>query len=154
MAEEKIRLAKSDNCRSWRMGTWEFLFYFCLSLKFSMIKHFYFFWLGHTACEILVPPPGIELGPPQWKHQVLTTGPPGNCQKLTSFIQIFVSQMLSFKNVLGISWQSSGWEPALPLPRAWVQSLFRIPQALLCSQKTKMLIFNSKNCANGIKVLC
>ena len=29
------------------------------------------------ACKILVLPPGIELCPEQWKHRVLTTGPPG-----------------------------------------------------------------------------
>ena len=36
------------------------------------------FWPCHIACEILVPQPRIEPGPQQWKHQVLTTGPPGN----------------------------------------------------------------------------
>ena len=29
-------------------------------------------------CGILVPQPGIEPGPRQWKHQLLTTGLPGN----------------------------------------------------------------------------
>ena len=38
----------------------------------------YFFWPCHTACGILVPQPWIEPGPRQWKHRVLTTGPPGN----------------------------------------------------------------------------
>ena len=31
-----------------------------------------------TASRIFVPQPGIEPGPCEWKHQVLTTGPPGN----------------------------------------------------------------------------
>ena len=31
-----------------------------------------------TACRILVPWPETESRPWQWKHQVLTTGPPGN----------------------------------------------------------------------------
>ena len=31
-----------------------------------------------TACGILLPWPGIEPGPQQWKHRVLTTGLPGN----------------------------------------------------------------------------
>ena len=38
------------------------------------------FWLCCVACGILVPWPGIEPGPQQWKHRVLTTGPPGNSQ--------------------------------------------------------------------------
>ena len=37
-----------------------------------------FFWPRCVACRILLPLPGIEPGPRQWKHQVLTTGPPGN----------------------------------------------------------------------------
>ena len=39
---------------------------------------FSFFWLHQTACEILVPPPGIKLGSMAVKALVLTTGPPGN----------------------------------------------------------------------------
>ena len=35
------------------------------------------FWLHHTACGILVPWPGIELGSTAVKTQVLTSGPPG-----------------------------------------------------------------------------
>ena len=36
------------------------------------------FWPRCAACRILVPRPGTEPGPRQWKRQVLTTGPPGN----------------------------------------------------------------------------
>ena len=39
---------------------------------------FFFFWLHHVACRILVPQPRMEPGPWQWKHRVLTTGPPWN----------------------------------------------------------------------------
>ena len=37
------------------------------------------FWLlfGCATCGILVPRPGIEPVPLQWKLEVLTTGPPG-----------------------------------------------------------------------------
>ena len=38
---------------------------------------FVFFWLCQAACGILVPRPGIEPAPLQWKRGVLTTGPPG-----------------------------------------------------------------------------
>ena len=37
-----------------------------------------FFRSCHVACGILVPWPGIEPWPWQWKCRVLTTGPPGN----------------------------------------------------------------------------
>ena len=37
-----------------------------------------------AACRILVPQPGIEPGPQQWQRRVLTTGPPGNSQLLTT----------------------------------------------------------------------
>ena len=38
---------------------------------------FFVFWLCYTACGMLVPRPGIEPRPWQWKRGVLTTGPPG-----------------------------------------------------------------------------
>ena len=49
------------------------------------------FWLGlkkkiwpcHVAGRILAPWPGIEPRPWQRKHQILTTGLPGNSQALT-----------------------------------------------------------------------
>ena len=47
------------------------------TLEYSLTGFFFFF--GHAAqhvrCGILVPRTGIE--PLQWKHRVLTTGPPG-----------------------------------------------------------------------------
>ena len=43
-------------------------------------------------CGILVPRPGIEPRPRQWKHQVLTTGQPGN-----SWTQIFFFKVIFFK---------------------------------------------------------
>ena len=38
---------------------------------------FFFFWLHHLACRILVPQPGIEPEPWQWKCWVLTPWLPG-----------------------------------------------------------------------------
>ena len=37
-----------------------------------------FFGLHRVTCGILAHWAGIELGPQQWKHQVVTIGPPGN----------------------------------------------------------------------------
>ena len=42
---------------------------------------FFFFSPRHTACRILVPYPGIEPVPLQWRCGVLTTGPPGKSQE-------------------------------------------------------------------------
>ena len=54
-----------------------------------MLKRlFFFFWLRHMACRILVPCPGTEPRPQQWKCQVLTTGPPGNSQLWLIFNKI------------------------------------------------------------------
>ena len=39
------------------------------------IKHYY--WSYCMACQILVPPSGIEPACPAVEHRVLTTGPPG-----------------------------------------------------------------------------
>ena len=41
-----------------------------------------FIWLYCVACGIFVLWPGIEPWPWQWKHRVLTTGPPGNSQEM------------------------------------------------------------------------
>ena len=37
---------------------------------------FMFWFLGHEACRILAPPPGMEPTPPTLEGKVLTTGPP------------------------------------------------------------------------------
>ena len=46
--------------------------------KLVMIKSKYFETPYYTAYRILVPQPGIEPRPREWKHLVLTAGPPGN----------------------------------------------------------------------------
>ena len=49
---------------------------FFLAMLLSLF--FFSFRSHHAACRILVPQPGIELKPWQWKHWVLTPGSPGN----------------------------------------------------------------------------
>ena len=56
------------------MGYW---IYGYLLLKYYLLIHF-------LACGILVPWPGIEPAPLQWKHGVLTDEPPGKLQQRTS----------------------------------------------------------------------
>ena len=46
-----------------------------------------FLWPYCMACRVLVPWPGIEPRPWQWKHQVLTTGLPGNSLNLSNLWQ-------------------------------------------------------------------
>ena len=59
----------------------------------SLLKTLFFIWLHSMTWGILVPQPRIEPGTQQRKHQVLTTGPPGN--SLPSFFtQIATSEKL------------------------------------------------------------
>ena len=44
-----------------------------------------FIWLCLECCRITVSRSRIECGTLQWKHRVLTTGPPGNSPELQSF---------------------------------------------------------------------
>ena len=44
---------------------------------FILFIYFFFFWPHCEACEILIPNQGSNPHPPQWKHRVLITGPPG-----------------------------------------------------------------------------
>ena len=47
---------------------------------FNLLQYhfcFMFCFLGHEACEILAPHPGIEPAPPALEGEVLTTGLPG-----------------------------------------------------------------------------
>jgi len=37
----------------------------------------FLFYVGHEACGIIAPQPGIEPAPPALEGKVLTTGPPG-----------------------------------------------------------------------------
>ena len=58
------------------------------------------FWPCHTACRILVPQP--FSCPLQWKHGVLTTGPPGN--SLISVSLIPVQQHRVHSLFLSLDW--------------------------------------------------
>lgn len=52
--------------------------------NFLITKSILFFiliWLHREACGILVPQPVTEPGPRQWKHQIFTTGLPGNSRQ-------------------------------------------------------------------------
>ena len=84
-----------------------FRHYFCQFTTVFLLNSsstFFFFWLCHTACGILVPQPGIKPPPLNWKHGVLTTGPPGKSQVFNFYINFFltfnsfVSSVISFLN--------------------------------------------------------
>ena len=60
--------------------------YTCVCVYIYMciyIYIFFFFWPHHKAYRILVPQPGVKPGLRQWRHRVLTTGPPGNSSLYT-----------------------------------------------------------------------
>ena len=46
--------------------------------QLTLAKKENFFLAIQLACRISIPQPGIDQGPWHWKHQVLTTRPPGN----------------------------------------------------------------------------
>ena len=64
-------------------------FYVSLLWLLEDIFIYLFFWLRHAACRILVPQPGVEPGPRQWKRGVLTPGPPGNSRRIYFFLFIY-----------------------------------------------------------------
>ena len=69
----------------------------CLTVcDFNFIYLFiiFFFWPCHTVCWILVPWPGIEPEPQQWKHRILTTGLPVNSQSVILRIRSLSSTIL------------------------------------------------------------
>ena len=76
----------------------------CAFHLIGIISFFFFFSRPHsTPCGILVPRPGMEPGPRQWKHQILTTGQPGNSR--ISFIlqsnpkvRVLLSQLYKWRN--------------------------------------------------------
>ena len=85
------RSQKRRNEEAWVLGEKKALYnlnYYLFTILWEIRKYVYhskpifkifsFFWLCHLACRILVPWPGTEPGPQQWKCRVLTTGPPGN----------------------------------------------------------------------------
>ena len=43
-----------------------------------------FWFFDQDVCGILASQPGIELAPPAWEGEVLTTGPPGSPQPTVS----------------------------------------------------------------------
>ena len=51
----------------------------------------FFFWTCSMACGISVSDQGLNLGPQEWKHRVLTTGLPGNSQKVSFQWTCFLS---------------------------------------------------------------
>ena len=66
---------------------------------------YYHFWRGpcHTACEILVPWPGIKPMTQHWKHGVLSTGPPEASLCLLTLNPMCLSQCIKQKRVFSFA---------------------------------------------------
>ena len=55
-----------------------FFFFFLVFIEFFTILLLFYF-LGHEACGLLAPRPGIKPVPPALEGKFPTTGPPGKC---------------------------------------------------------------------------
>ena len=87
--------------------------YLKLGIVDNTIQIFFFFLAAQycAACGILVPWPGINLCPLQWKGGVLTTGPPGKSPDffldyLSPCLTIFPFYKLASYVVLTFWWES------------------------------------------------
>ena len=56
-------------------------------LEFDVISFLHFAYFGHKACVILTPQPGIKPQSPEFKGEVLTTGPPEKSPELYNLLQ-------------------------------------------------------------------
>ena len=55
---------------------------------------FFFFFFGEHATRLVgsqSPNQGSNPGPQQWKHRVLTTGPPGKSPDICFYVSVYVS---------------------------------------------------------------
>ena len=62
--------------------------YYSAIWEHNSVIFFFFFWHWLMACGILVPWPGIEPRPWQWKCQVLTTGLPRNSLVIFRIVRV------------------------------------------------------------------
>lgn len=65
----------------------DYFYFYVLHINNMFCFLCFFFLPPHTASEILFPQPEIEPRPGQWKHRVLSPGPPGNFLSLCFFPQ-------------------------------------------------------------------
>ena len=63
---------------------------------------FCFLWQHWASCGILVPQPGIEPGPRQWKCPVITTGEPGNSLQFLNRLFWPLVQQIVIKYILHV----------------------------------------------------
>ena len=94
---------------------------YSIKILFSkfLILIFFAFWPPCTACG-MVPWPGVELRPPQRKHQFLTSRPPGNSQE-----SLFLEQ-----KYFNISELDNHLYPGLWGTHFWPEVLLPQPQCL------------------------
>ena len=91
-----------------------FFFFFFFFLSF--IDLFFTFWLCLEARGILVPRPGIEPVPLQWKHRVPTTGPSGkSCTYLFFFLNPSMCYVHRLKYMKEIKPNFYQWLPIMKM---------------------------------------
>ena len=72
--------------------SWKTCITFCSE---NLLIVFFFPWLHHSTCDILVSQLGIEPGPLQWECTVLTIGLPGNSWSLLRISGFFCPKLPS-----------------------------------------------------------
>ena len=130
-----------------------------LTLSRALSDFFFFFlFLPHSwegSCGILISPPGAKPAPWQWKHRVLTTGPPENSPLIVDFLS---DSFLTDSCYLATGSHSACWRV---IPIGWVTSVSahhkesaclvtRISASYLSMKKKRnyCLIFYSLNCTS------
>ena len=72
-----------------------------------------FWFLGHKACEILAPRPGIKPVLPALEGEVLTTGPSEKSQNISLFNVIRVNMSIIFAAACICQWPARCTETTL-----------------------------------------
>ena len=103
-----------------------------LGLDYFRNNDFFFSWLCHLACRILVPQGGTEPGLQQWKPGILTTRPPGNSQQVyytTKNLRKPPSWWLRWQRIC-LQCRGPGFDPwvvKIPWKREWLPTQVFLP---------------------------
>ena len=86
---------------------WTILKVFIEFVTILLLLYVFFWFVGHEACGILAPQPGIEPGPLALEGEVLTTEPPGKSQQPVALAsKIFLEFKKQYSG--GLPWWRSG----------------------------------------------
>ena len=76
------------------------------------VNFFFFFWSCCLDCRVWVHHQGLNMGPWQWKCQVLTSGPPGNsCHWTSSYAEKWNYWSFSYVWLFTTPWTAARQAP-------------------------------------------